>query len=49
MGLVDQSYCVLSINPALALVHLNLLTCTCPDDLSISTLVSKQQLSASVL
>ena len=49
MGLVDQSYCVLSINPALALLHLNLLTCTCPDDLSISTLVSKQQLSASVL
>ena len=47
MGL-DRSYCVLSINPALALLHLNLLTCTCPGDLSISNLVSKQQLSASV-
>ena len=32
MGL-DRSYCVLSINPALALLHLNLLTCTCPGDL----------------
>ena len=48
MGL-DRSYCVLSINPALALLHLNLLTCTCPGDLSISNLVSKQQISASVL
>ena len=45
----DRSYCVLSINPALALLHLNLLTCTCPGDLSISNLVSKQQLSASGL